>query len=287
MRAELVRLTLQLLGFPVCSLDSLLTQQHRLDNVASFKLGIARILVCTDIAARGLDIPLVGLVIHYDVPKQADTYVHRVGRTARAGREGHSVALVTEYDVNLIERIEKRTRTKLVLWRSPAATESAILPLLDEVSSAKVQAKQQVSEQFGDRVQTNKAHAARKREARAERQAAAMAHARERREHNGTLSRRRTSKQKRNSGEEEEEAPQLSASSTSSPSAPPTPVKRVSKRARTSSPSTSADLKMAEKPSLNGASTTASPKKRKTATKTTPLTASAKSPARKKAKKVK
>ena len=287
MRAELVRLTLQLLGFPVCSLDSLLTQQHRLDNVASFKLGIARILVCTDIAARGLDIPLVGLVIHYDVPKQADTYVHRVGRTARAGREGHSVALVTEYDVNLIERIEKRTRTKLVLWRSPAATESAILPLLDEVSSAKVQAKQQVSEQFGDRVQTNKAHAARKREARAERQAAAMAHARERREHNGTLSRRRTSKQKRNSGEEEEEAPQLSASSTSSPSAPPTPVKRVSKRARTSSPSTSADLKMAEKPPLNGASTTASPKKRKTATKTTPLTASAKSPARKKAKKVK
>jgi ATP-dependent RNA helicase DDX49/DBP8 len=181
LRAELVRLTLQLLGFPVCSLDSLLTQQHRLDNVASFKLGISRILVCTDIAARGLDIPNVGLVLHYDVPKHADTYVHRVGRTARAGREGHSVALVTEYDVSLIQRIEKRTRSRLVLWKSPAAKEAAVLPLLEEVSSAKIQAKQQVTEQFGDRVQTNKAHAALKKGARAQTQAAAMAKARQRR----------------------------------------------------------------------------------------------------------
>lgn len=182
LRAELVRLTLQLLGFPVCSLDSLLTQQHRLDNVASFKLGISRILVCTDIAARGLDIPMVGLVLHYDVPKHADTYVHRVGRTARAGREGHSVALVTEYDVSLVQRIEKRTKSTLQLWKSPAAKESAILPLLDEVSSAKIQAKQQVTEQFGDRVQTNKAHAAVKREERTQTQVTVMAQARQRRE---------------------------------------------------------------------------------------------------------
>ncbi|KPI84130.1 putative ATP-dependent RNA helicase [Leptomonas seymouri] len=182
LRAELVRLTLQLLGFPVCSLDSLLTQQHRLDNVASFKLGISRILVCTDIAARGLDIPMVGLVLHYDVPKHADTYVHRVGRTARAGREGHSVALVTEYDVSLIQRIEKRTKSKLALWKSPAAKEAAILPLLDEVSSAKIQAKQQVTEQFGDRVQTKKAQAAAKKDERARAQTAAMAQARARRE---------------------------------------------------------------------------------------------------------
>ncbi|AYU75941.1 ATP-dependent RNA helicase, putative [Leishmania donovani] len=167
LRAELVRLTLQLLGFPVCSLDSLLTQQHRLDSVASFKLGIARILVCTDIAARGLDIPAVSLVLHYDVPKHAETYVHRVGRTARAGREGTSVALVTEYDVSLVQRIEKKIGATLTLWKSPAAKESAILSLLDEVSSAKIQARQQVTEQFGARVQTNKAHAARKKAAAA------------------------------------------------------------------------------------------------------------------------
>lgn len=175
LRAELVRLTLQLLGFPVCSLDSLLTQQHRLDNVASFKLGISRILVCTDIAARGLDIPAVGLVLHYDVPKHAETYVHRVGRTARAGREGTSVALVTEYDVSLVQRIEKRLGCAMTLWKSPAAKESAILPLLDEVSAAKIQAKQQVTEQFSTRAQSNKAHAAFKRESRAQTLAAARA----------------------------------------------------------------------------------------------------------------
>ncbi|KAG5511399.1 hypothetical protein JKF63_07362 [Porcisia hertigi] len=175
LRAELVRLTLQLLGFPVCSLDSLLTQQHRLDNVASFKLGISRILVCTDIAARGLDIPAVGLVLHYDVPKHAETYVHRVGRTARAGREGTSVAFVTEYDVDLVQRIERKISSTLTLWKSPAAKESAVLPLLDEVSTAKIQAKQQVTEQFGARVQTNKAQAAQKKEARARSQAMARA----------------------------------------------------------------------------------------------------------------
>ncbi|KAK7196410.1 ATP-dependent RNA helicase [Novymonas esmeraldas] len=175
LRAELVRLTLQLLGFPVCSLDSLLSQQHRLDSVASFKLGLSRVLVCTDIAARGLDIPAVGLVLHYDVPKHAETYVHRVGRTARAGREGTSVALVTEYDVSLVQRIEKRIGSTLSLWQSPAARESAVLPLLDEVSAAKVQAKQQVMEQFEARVHTNKAHAAEKRQTRAQLQQAARA----------------------------------------------------------------------------------------------------------------
>lgn len=175
LRAELVRLTLQLLGFPVCSLNALLTQQHRLDCVASFKLGIARILVCTDIAARGLDIPAVGAVIHYDVPKDAATYVHRVGRTARAGRSGVSLAFVTEYDVALVQRIEKRLGAKMQRWKSPAGKESHVLPILDEVSAAKVQAKLQVTEQFGNRANTRKMQAAEKKEQRAEALAAQRA----------------------------------------------------------------------------------------------------------------
>ncbi|KPA80794.1 putative ATP-dependent RNA helicase [Leptomonas pyrrhocoris] len=225
LRAELVRLTLQLLGFPVCSLDSLLTQQHRLDNVASFKLGISRILVCTDIAARGLDIPMVGLVLHYDVPKHADTYVHRVGRTARAGREGHSVAFVSEYDVSLVQRIEKKTKTTLGRWRSPAAKETAILPLLDEVSSAKVQAKQQVEEQFGARVRTNKTHAAVKRDARARAQTAAMAQAHERRERREQERHRRGAKQRETHEEEREEG--RSKAAASPPPEKPVAAKRV------------------------------------------------------------
>ncbi|RNF03573.1 putative ATP-dependent RNA helicase [Trypanosoma rangeli] len=163
MRCEVVRLTLQLLGFPVCSLNSIISQKHRLDNLATFKLGIARILVATDIASRGLDIPTVGLVLHYDLPKQAPTYLHRVGRTARAGREGLSVAFVTEYDVDLVRRLEKKIKYTMTLWKAKGVSEKEVLRVLDEVSAAKVQAKLQVEDQFGQRVNTLKANAAEKR----------------------------------------------------------------------------------------------------------------------------
>lgn len=155
-RTETVRLVLQLLGFPVASLNSMLPQKHRLNNLAMFKLGIARVLVATDIAARGLDIPDVDMVVHYDVPKLPAIYVHRVGRTARAGRAGLSVALVTEHDVNLIHGLERKTRTRMDLYKNDQVTDDTVVDLLDEVSAAKVQAQVQVSEQFGDRAQTLK-----------------------------------------------------------------------------------------------------------------------------------
>nr|CCC94109.1 putative ATP-dependent DEAD/H RNA helicase [Trypanosoma congolense IL3000] len=162
-RCEIVRLTLQLLGFPVCSLNSIISQKHRIDNLAQFKLGITRILVATDIASRGLDIPSVGLVMHYDIPKQATTYLHRVGRTARAGRDGLSVALVTEHDITLVKQIERKIRCTMKLWNAKGVDETSVLKLLDEVSGAKVQAKLQVEDQFGERAKTLKAHALMKR----------------------------------------------------------------------------------------------------------------------------
>ncbi len=62
--------------------------------MAALRRGAARILVATDVAARGLDEPDLGLVVHYDVPRGVEAYVHRTGRTGRAGRSGTSVALV-------------------------------------------------------------------------------------------------------------------------------------------------------------------------------------------------
>ena len=162
-RSEFVRLCLQLLGFPVTSLNSLLTQQQRLNNLALFKAGISKFLVCTDIAARGLDIPLVDFVVHYDFPKLSATYVHRIGRTARQGREGVAVAIVTENDVDLVHNIERRTKNRLKVFKHPKVNDEGVLQILDEVSAAKVQARVQVDEKFGSRTAKLKETAALKK----------------------------------------------------------------------------------------------------------------------------
>lgn len=64
-------------------------------------------------ASRGLDVPSVDLVINYDVPKNSKDYIHRVGRTARAGRTGRAVSMVTQYDVELFQRVEHFLQKKL------------------------------------------------------------------------------------------------------------------------------------------------------------------------------
>ena len=66
--------------------------------------------------SSGLDIPAVDIVINFDIPTHSKDYIHRVGRTARAGRAGKSVTLVTQYDVELIQRIEAVTGKKMDLW---------------------------------------------------------------------------------------------------------------------------------------------------------------------------
>ena len=90
----------------VTFIHSLLSQRKRLANIARFKSSQARILVATDVASRGLDIPSVQFVLNFDVPKNPKDYVHRVGRTARAGRGGTSLTLVTQYDIKLITAAE-------------------------------------------------------------------------------------------------------------------------------------------------------------------------------------
>ena len=73
-------------------------------------------LVATDVASRGLDLPSVGLVVNYDVPRDPADHVHRVGRTARAGRKGEAVTLVGQRDAALVLEIEARTDTRMVEW---------------------------------------------------------------------------------------------------------------------------------------------------------------------------
>ncbi|KAF2486634.1 ATP-dependent RNA helicase-like protein dbp8 [Neohortaea acidophila] len=106
--ATLLEYMLRLLEHRVTALHSGLENQQRTSNLARFRARAARILVATDVAARGLDIPEVGVVINYDLPRNPDDYIHRVGRTARAGRKGLAISLVGQRDVELVHAIEAR-----------------------------------------------------------------------------------------------------------------------------------------------------------------------------------
>lgn len=114
--ADLLTHLLRLLEHRVTALHSNLAQRQRTDNLARFRASAARILVATDVASRGLDIPEVGLVVNYDLPRNPDDYIHRVGRTARAGRKGEAVSLVGQRDVQLVLAIEERVGRKMEKW---------------------------------------------------------------------------------------------------------------------------------------------------------------------------
>jgi superfamily II DNA/RNA helicase len=101
--------SLQKYGFPAVALHGDMDQYARMAALESFRAGENPILVASDVAARGLDIPAVSHVFNYDVPTHAEDYVHRIGRTGRAGREGASFTIVTRHDEKLVAAIEKLT----------------------------------------------------------------------------------------------------------------------------------------------------------------------------------
>lgn len=81
--------------------------------MTKFKSGSWNILIATDVAARGLDIADVDLVINYELPSDPKTYIHWIGRTARAGKSGRAIVLVTQYDVENYMKIEHLIGKKL------------------------------------------------------------------------------------------------------------------------------------------------------------------------------
>src|SRR6185503_12987964 len=88
-----------------------------------FRAGQADLLVATDVAARGLDIEHVSHVVNYDVPSNPDAYVHRIGRTGRAGREGVAITLVEPREHRLLRNIEAATRSRLQIARLPTVAD--------------------------------------------------------------------------------------------------------------------------------------------------------------------
>jgi len=102
-------------GLKTAALHGDKSQDERLKALDAFKKGEVDLLVCTDVAARGLDIKDVPAVFNFDVPFNAEDYVHRIGRTGRAGAAGLAVTFVSKSDARLVGDIEKLTKTKIEL----------------------------------------------------------------------------------------------------------------------------------------------------------------------------
>ncbi|MBL8588023.1 MAG: DEAD/DEAH box helicase [Methylobacteriaceae bacterium] len=112
-------------GFSAGALHGDMDQMARIASLDAFKQGDVQLLVCSDVAARGLDIPDVSHVFNFDVPVHADDYVHRIGRTGRAGKSGTAYTIATEDDARHLSDIEKLTRQTIERLDPPVSDEEA------------------------------------------------------------------------------------------------------------------------------------------------------------------
>jgi superfamily II DNA/RNA helicase len=94
-------------GFSVCCIHSNMTKDERKDVISQFRKGKFRVLISSNLTARGLDIQQVNTVINFDIPKSVETYLHRIGRSGRWGRKGTAINFITKQDVYYMRNIEK------------------------------------------------------------------------------------------------------------------------------------------------------------------------------------
>lgn len=114
-------------GYNAASIHGNKSQGQRDRAIKAFRDGTVRILVATDVAARGIDIPGVAYVINYELPEVPENYVHRIGRTARAGREGEAIAFCSAEEVDLLNQIERLMKIEVPVagGTKPAAVSAA------------------------------------------------------------------------------------------------------------------------------------------------------------------
>ncbi len=116
---KIVNKSLQVHGFSASELHGDLHQSTRMEVLTAFKAGKTKILVASDVAARGLDIPDVGHVFNFDVPSNPEDYVHRIGRTGRAGKKGTSFTLSTQSDKKYLDGLLKFLAKDIPLYKIP------------------------------------------------------------------------------------------------------------------------------------------------------------------------
>jgi ATP-dependent RNA helicase DeaD len=126
---ELLAEKLRARGLSAMAINGDVPQNVRERTVNQLKAGKLDILVATDVAARGLDVERISHVVNYDIPTDTESYVHRIGRTGRAGRHGESIAFVTPRERHLLRAIEKATRQPLTQMQ---------LPTVDDINSTRL-----------------------------------------------------------------------------------------------------------------------------------------------------
>jgi ATP-dependent RNA helicase DeaD len=117
--ADFVAKNLQLNGINAETIHGGLSQKKRTDTLEGFSGGEVHVLVCTDVAARGLDIKSVSHVYNYDIPKNAEENTHRIGRTARAGEEGKAVHLISDRDYENFRKVMRESSSKITQEEVP------------------------------------------------------------------------------------------------------------------------------------------------------------------------
>ena len=109
-------------GFPVCCIHSDMDKQDRQSAYQEFKSGKYRVLISSNVTARGIDIQQVSTVINFDLPKCVDTYLHRIGRSGRWGRKGVGINFITNYDTDKMKEIEAHYGTQIKEFPSTYTT---------------------------------------------------------------------------------------------------------------------------------------------------------------------
>ncbi|XP_076761267.1 putative ATP-dependent RNA helicase Dbp45A isoform X2 [Xylocopa sonorina] len=140
---QVLSMTLNDIGFQNVALHAMIKQRDRLAALAHFKSSHTKILIATSVAARGLDIPTVELVINHVIPNVPTEYIHRVGRTARAGKDGMAVTLITPHDIKLLHAIENTIGTQLTEYK---VNDKEIVKILTQISVAKREAEMKLDE---------------------------------------------------------------------------------------------------------------------------------------------
>ena len=110
-------------GYSCAALNGDIVQKQRERTVDRLKKGALDIVIATDVAARGIDVERVTLVVNYDIPYDAEAYTHRIGRTGRAGREGEAILFVTQREQRMLKTIERTTRQEMELMKLPSVDE--------------------------------------------------------------------------------------------------------------------------------------------------------------------